>query len=312
MSTKAAAAFLTILLVGATPGYAEFVYVTESAGTNLYRLDLDSTDLTDLGETLAADPNGNAWDEEHCRLYYTDADNPGLLFVWDAESNRHEFLGNLEDFGGPTSAAVFCGTFWDGCFFFVENGTADLWKVCFVGESSQIDAITFVGDMSPDSVTWGFGDIVIDSNGVLYGLGIRTASPTAEFFRYELATRTFLSIVSGAIESFPAYQLGTDLSGQLLAISEVDGRLFELDSTDGEFTFLQDYSIGMSDFAQATESVCSCPADLDDSDDVGFSDLLILLAAWGPPCPGCPADLDGSGEVLFGDLLILLAAWGPC
>ena len=52
-------------------------------------------------------------------------------------------------------------------------------------------------------------------------------------------------------------------------------------------------------------------ADLDASGDVGFADLLILRASWGP-CPGCPPDFDDSGDIGFGDLLILLANWGPC
>lgn len=55
------------------------------------------------------------------------------------------------------------------------------------------------------------------------------------------------------------------------------------------------------------------PADLDGDGEVGFGDLVILLAAWGP-CPGggdpCAADLDGDGEVGFADLLELIAAWG--
>ena len=54
-----------------------------------------------------------------------------------------------------------------------------------------------------------------------------------------------------------------------------------------------------------------CPGDVDGSGDVGFPDLLAVLAAWGP-CEDCPEDLDGSGDVGFGDLLIVLAAWGPC
>jgi len=36
-----------------------------------------------------------------------------------------------------------------------------------------------------------------------------------------------------------------------------------------------------------------------------------LLRAWGP-CRDCPEDLDGSGAVDLSDLLILLAQWGPC
>ena len=54
-----------------------------------------------------------------------------------------------------------------------------------------------------------------------------------------------------------------------------------------------------------------CPWDLDDSGSVGASDLLALLASWGP-CKGCPADFDDSGNVGASDLLALLANWGPC
>ncbi len=55
--------------------------------------------------------------------------------------------------------------------------------------------------------------------------------------------------------------------------------------------------------------------DFDDNDNVGVSDVLALLANWGP-CPplpaSCDADLDCDGSVGVNDLLILLAAWGPC
>ena len=59
---------------------------------------------------------------------------------------------------------------------------------------------------------------------------------------------------------------------------------------------------------------CPCPADLDGSGDVGVSDFLELLGAWGP-CPpkgDCPADFDGSGDVGVSDFLELLGNWGPC
>ncbi len=55
-----------------------------------------------------------------------------------------------------------------------------------------------------------------------------------------------------------------------------------------------------------------CPADLDGSGDVGITDLLTLLAAWGPCSGECPADLGGDGMVGITDFLALLAAWGPC
>jgi hypothetical protein len=54
----------------------------------------------------------------------------------------------------------------------------------------------------------------------------------------------------------------------------------------------------------------SIVGDLDGDGMVGTSDLLALLAAWGPCPQDCPADLDGDGEVATSDLLILLANWG--
>jgi hypothetical protein len=59
------------------------------------------------------------------------------------------------------------------------------------------------------------------------------------------------------------------------------------------------------------ETADPCPADLDDTGDVGFGDLLIALSTWGP-CAGCPSDLDGDDQVGFNDLLLILSSWGPC
>ncbi len=54
-----------------------------------------------------------------------------------------------------------------------------------------------------------------------------------------------------------------------------------------------------------------CPADIDGDGDVAFSDLLSVLAVFGP-CGGCPEDVDADGEVAFSDLLAVLSAFGPC
>lgn len=54
-----------------------------------------------------------------------------------------------------------------------------------------------------------------------------------------------------------------------------------------------------------------CIADFDGTGDVGFADLVSLLASWGP-CARCPQDLDGDEVVGFADLLIVLGSWGAC
>lgn len=71
-------------------------------------------------------------------------------------------------------------------------------------------------------------------------------------------------------------------------------------------------AIGIDDVTFTVALTLSCRQDLDFSEDVGFNDLLIVLASWGPCGDCCPADFDKSGDVGFLELLQLLSAWGPC
>ena len=89
-------------------------------------------------------------------------------------------------------------------------------------------------------------------------------------------------------------------------------RVSAIDDFDGD---------GLMDVALTTKSMViqygacmtACLSDLDDSGDVGFADIVMLLNTWGscgaPPCQG---DLDDDGIVGFTDLVFLLGAWGPC
>jgi photosystem II stability/assembly factor-like uncharacterized protein len=71
------------------------------------------------------------------------------------------------------------------------------------------------------------------------------------------------------------------------------------------------YTHGRGAF-QVDLGLCAvCPWDLDSSGEVGITDFLALLMAWGPN-PGHPADFDLDGEVGITDFLELLANWGPC
>ncbi len=77
----------------------------------------------------------------------------------------------------------------------------------------------------------------------------------------------------------------------------------------------------------AYEFQVACVGDVDGDGSVGFSDVLAILATWGP-CPSgpggpggpggpahaseCPEDIDGDGVVGFADVLFVLGAWGAC
>ncbi len=92
----------------------------------------------------------------------------------------------------------------------------------------------------------------------------------------------------------------TDLDGNPRFVDDPDTK----DTGNGEPPIVD---MGAYEFQGAPP----CPWDLDGSGDVGITDLLELLAAWGTD-PGGPPDFDGDGTVGITDLLELLANWGPC
>jgi len=62
---------------------------------------------------------------------------------------------------------------------------------------------------------------------------------------------------------------------------------------------------------QITVTADKCPWDLDGDGEVGVTDFLEVLAAWGTD-PGGPPDSDGDGIVGVTDFLAVLANWGTC
>ena len=55
-----------------------------------------------------------------------------------------------------------------------------------------------------------------------------------------------------------------------------------------------------------------CDADVTGDGLVDVTDLLAVIAAWGPCDIECPGDVSGDGLVDVTDLLAIIAAWGPC
>ncbi|NNM27640.1 MAG: hypothetical protein HKO59_16960, partial [Phycisphaerales bacterium] len=120
------------------------------------------------------------------------------------------------------------------------------------------------------------------------------------------------------------------LADGVLTVMLTSGELMRIAATGATSTItdVTPLSAGPSDLAVARDrgtavvtqptldgvdvvSLVPCDTDLDGDATVGFTDLLLVLATWGP-CPGCPADIDGDGLVGFTDLLAVLADWGPC
>ena len=109
---------------------------------------------------------------------------------------------------------------------------------------------------------------------------------------------------TGVMISTTAAWTGSAWVGEVTLTAMPDACISQL-ATGGQELCLDDFC------ADPCVLVPPCPGDLDGDGVVGFSDLVAVLAAWGP-CLGCPEDLDGNNIVGFSDVVAVLSAWGPC
>ena len=113
------------------------------------------------------------------------------------------------------------------------------------------------------------------------------------------AVSVLIGIGDGTFEAQVMYPVGS--SPTSVAIGDLDGDGvpdLAVSNSNGNVSVL----LNQCDF---------CPADLDDNNMVGTTDLLALLAAWGTD-PGGPPDFDDDQNVGVTDLLFLLSLWGQC
>jgi hypothetical protein len=150
--------------------------------------------------------------------------------------------------------------------------TISYWRWYSNTQGDNPMADTFVVEVSDDGgSTWEDLEVVGPSGPEVDG----------GWFRKEFLVADFVDLT----DQFRIRFLASDLGGGSIVEAGVDGV---------ELTFIDCTSI---------------PEDLNGDGSVDVSDLLQLLAAWGP-CEECPEDIDGSGAVDVSDLLALLAAWG--
>ncbi|MEE9131672.1 MAG: hypothetical protein V3T84_16780 [Phycisphaerales bacterium] len=120
----------------------------------------------------------------------------------------------------------------------------------------------------------------------------------------------------------PDLSLGANLSLKIWAVGDPEPADPQLTANDssylvgafGLFIFNEPGGPGgqlSGRFDDVTFGVTACLWDLDNNGNVGASDLLALLVAWGTD-PSGPPDFDGDGNVGASDLLALLVNWGPC
>ncbi len=195
---------------------------------DIYEIDLDSRTATylfrpnlNLGQQNF--PNGNAFDTVNNRLYYSSNDSestPSDLYFYDFATSSQTSAGALV---GVSAGA----SFYNGKYYYIKNMTDDLIEVA-LDPSGNIFSETKVADITSNAKGWGFGDIVIRSDGILFG------SPGGEFFQFDLNTMTYQTISTSA--GAEGKQLAFGSNGTLYGHSAGTGEFFIIDPTNGTTT----------------------------------------------------------------------------
>ena len=136
---------------------------------------------------------------------------------------------------------------------------------------------------------------------------------TSRVKRYDGSTGAFVGDFATGIGSAHGLRFGPDGHLYVVGFGFTGVKRYDGETGDALGDFVAAGAGALSSPADVLfmPACAACPADVDADGDVGFADLLAVLAAWGA-CPACAEDVDGSGAVDFQDLLAVLAAWGDC
>lgn len=109
-------------------------------------------------------------------------------------------------------------------------------------------------------------------------------------------------------------ELSLDLADLGITLDNVEGMTFGPVLPDGRQSLVLVSDNNFNPNGQFTQflafAIEGCPSDVDGDGEIGFSDLLTIVARFGTD--DVEADVDADGAVDFDDLLSVLAAWGPC
>jgi len=126
-------------------------------------------DLDGFDETEQFYPNGLAFDDDEGDWYFTTQN--GDLHVYDGSG--FETLGQI----GTGSAVAGAAWFMQGHYYFVPNGSSDLWRVDRNGDDEV------VGDLGIDSIN--LGDVAIE--GTTTYISTSSSGSSAQFIEVELS-----------------------------------------------------------------------------------------------------------------------------
>jgi hypothetical protein len=141
---------------------ADFIYGLNRSneGGGIYRIDVSTGAASLVGSTVnIGQQNGLAFDAASLRLYYGSSTDNRTLVRFDANTNTTTTLT------GTLAKASASGAFYGGAYYYVSQNTRELRRVTFAGNAIASETVVVSGTGGG----WGFGDIAINRNGIVYG-----------------------------------------------------------------------------------------------------------------------------------------------
>jgi hypothetical protein len=158
-------------------------------GSKIYQIDLATLTAAELYNTglNTGDgnwPNGNAYDAQNNRLYYSV--KPNKLYFYDFVSSQVDATN-----GNPTPGDVACGSFYNGKYYYIPQNSDKLYEVTLNPADGKITTVVNIQTYS--GKTFSFGDVVVSLDGsVLYGSS--AVSGTGKFWSISLSDYTYTEI----------------------------------------------------------------------------------------------------------------------
>ena len=197
----------------------------------IYAYDLNAQTQTLVYDPTPVDgspnyPNANAYDPVNQRIYCGTDD--GRIFYYDIDDDIWIELTTNENFG-----TMACGAWYDGKFYYVQNGTDNLYEVEIV---SNVATRKFIGDVPNNN---GYGDIVFDPANP--GVFIGSAGSTPVWYVYDLNTNTSQVLTANVTDNHK--QLAYGSNGILYAVEAVSGQFYTVvyDTDAGNVTLTADW-----------------------------------------------------------------------
>jgi hypothetical protein len=195
--------------------------------------------------------NGNAWDDETQRFYFSRYDRmgpaggnplPSELYFTELEGDgTYAHAGTLEQ----ASAGA---AFYDGAYYYIPQRMNQLNKVTFNSDGT-IAAETVVATGLIENGVLGFGDITFEGD-VIYGSAtqITNAGYTVVFFEINIDGTGFTVIETGQLYGAGGTQISFGKDGVLYGVNaRPPYEVFSIDASDGSTSFIEELPVAFSD-----------------------------------------------------------------